>query len=291
MFKEYILENNMILFNMNLISQLGVVMDKITLYNRKQTLLPFVRANLGKISQREIARRLGIGNTTVRNWAKELGFIFKKHTVNENYFFNMNPEAAYILGFIYADGNISWNTKKGYYSMTITAAAKDKDHLEKMREMMQITKPLTYGKSTHSYRLIANSKMLCLSLMKLGVFPRKSKTVKFPKIIPKKLMKHFLRGVIDGDGCIRWVSRKRSPYFEISIASGSKAFAEGFIKAVETLTGIPTKIKKRDNIFLMRYTCTRGENLARYVYSEDGIHLSRKKEHFIKCLEERHNGK
>ena len=39
-------------------------------------------------------------------------------------------------------------------------------------------------------------------LIRLGVTPRKSLTLKFPKI-PIKLVNHFIRGYFDGDGCVR----------------------------------------------------------------------------------------
>ncbi len=112
----------------------------------------------GKISQREIARRLKIGKTTVNKWAKSLGFSFKKHTADEGYFRSTSPEMFYVLGYISADGNVSWNRDKKYNALTITAAEKDVDHLEKIRKLLKSTKPLLYSGSTKSYRLIVDCK-------------------------------------------------------------------------------------------------------------------------------------
>ncbi len=266
-------------------------MAKIIHADKKKEMLSFISDNFGKISQREIARRLNVGKTTINCWAMELGFKHQKYTVNEDFFDDLTEESAYILGFIYADGNVSWNTIKGYYSLTITAAAKDKEHLELFRVKLNSTKPLLYSQKTNSYRLIANSKKLCEKLINLGVIPKKSMVVTFPNFIPKKLMKHFLRGIIDGDGCIRWVKRDRSPFFEITIASGSRKFSEGFVKAINNNIEVTTNLIKRDNIFIMRYTCTRAEKLARYIYSNGNIFLKRKNKKFLECLEARHNGK
>ena len=192
---------------------------------RKEELLLFIKSNFGKISQREIARALGIGKTSINRWSRELGFKFHKHSVNESFFDELNESSTYLLGYIYADGNIAWNTERGYQSLTITTSAKDKDHLEKMRQLFSSTKPLLFSLKTNSYRLIVNNAKIVQRLMALGVTPKKSLTVKFPSFISDNQLPHFLRGVVDGDGNVRYVDRKRSPYFEITIASGSKEYS------------------------------------------------------------------
>ncbi len=259
--------------------------------NKKREYLSFIKSNFNKLSQREIARRLGIGKTTVNRWAEETGLKFKKHTVNESFFDDFNENSSYTLGLIFADGNISWNTKKGYYSLTITAAEKDKDHLEKIRNLISSTRPLLYSRKTKSYRLIVTSKRLCQKLMKLGVIPKKSLTVRFPKV-PKEKLRHFIRGVIDGDGNVRYVERKRSPYFEITVASGSKGFCDDFVKSIRKQIGINANIRNvKGNTHIIQYSCSRGERLAKYIYSKANLFLKRKKAAYKKHLEVYQNGK
>ena len=255
---------------------------------QKRKLLPFIRNNFGKLSQREIARQLGIGKTSINRWAAELGFKHKKHTVNESFFDKLNESSAYLLGLIYADGNIAWNPnpKKSYWALTITASAKDKEHLENIRTILKSTKPLLYSEKTNSYRLIANSKKLCSKLMELGVTPNKSLTIEFPEFLPEEHLNHFVRGIIDGDGNIRYVDRERSPYFEITIASGSKKFCEGLVNAIQKSTGIKANIRlAKQNTYVIQYSCSRGEKLAKYIYSNANLYLKRKKEAYKICLE------
>lgn len=243
---------------------------------QKTEYLPYIRENFSKLSQREIARRLNLGKTTVNRWSREIGLEFKKHTANEEFFDSLNEKSSYLLGLIFADGNIAWDTEKGYYSVIITASEKDKAHLEKLRLMISSTKPLLYSPKTKSYRLVVNSKRLCKKLMEYGLTPRKSLTVEFPEI-PADQLKHFLRGVIDGDGNVRYVERKRSPYFEITIASDSKKFCEGLIKAIEQNVGISAKSRKvAKNTHVIQYSCSRGEQLAEYIYSDANLFLERK---------------
>ena len=246
------------------------------LQNKKRENLFFIKSNFNKISQREIARRLNLGKTTINRWSKEIGLKHKKHMVNENFFDKFNEESSYILGLIFADGNISWNLKKSYRALTITACEKDKNHLENLRKILSSTKPLLYSPKTKSYRLIVNSEKICQKLMGLGVIPKKSLTVKFPKI-PKEYIKHFIRGVIDGDGNVRYVKRKRSPYFEITIASGSKEFCEGLINSVKENSGIDANVRRaRNNTYIVQYSCSRGIKLAQFIYSNANIFLKRK---------------
>ena len=253
----------------------NIMANKISI-TQKQAYLPYIRNNFSRLSQREIARKLQIGKTTVNRWAEEMGLKFKKHTVNEEFFNKLNENSSYFLGFIYADGNIAWNTKKGYYTITITASERDVHHLEKLRALISSTKPLLYSPKTKSCRLIINSKKLCKKLMQYGLTPSKSLTLRSPDI-PSDQFRHFLRGIIDGDGNVRYVNRKKSPYFEITIASGSKNFCEDLIKTIKQNICINANTRRvGKNTYVIQYSCSRGERLAEYIYSKTNIFLERK---------------
>lgn len=267
-------------------------MAKIIHQNKKKELLPFIKRNVGKLSQREIARRLGIGKTTINRWTKEIGFKHKKHIVDKNFFDSWSEYSAYVLGYIYADGDITWNPKKGYQALTITAAEKDKNHLENVRQLLKSTKPLLYSKGTNSFRLIANNKILVQRLMLLGVFPRKKLTIKFPTFVPNEYLSHFIRGIVDGDGHVRYVNRKKSPYFEISISSGSINFCNGFIDTIRNLIDVDASTRKvGKNTFIIQYSCSRGEKLAKFIYSNASIFIERKHMKFKTFLEVHKNGR
>jgi len=264
-----------------------VNMGAVVQPNEKKKMLLFIKSNFGKLSNREMARELGVGKTAVNRWCQELGLFLEKDSVNEDFFKIWNHDMAYILGFIFADGNISWNPEKSYRALTITAAEKDKNHLEKIRLLIKSTKNLFYSSSTNSYRLIVNNKEICRNLMAFGVTPRKSLSVKFPEI-PKKYLKHFLRGVIDGDGNVRYVKRKRSPYFEITISSGSELFLEKFSKSVYSLIEVSAKPRKvSNNLFILQYSCKRGMDLAQWIYQDVNLCLSRKFDQYNAALRAR----
>jgi len=261
-------------------------MSAIIQESEKKKMLPYIKSNFGKLSNREMAKELGIGKTSVNRWCKELDLIVVKDSVNEDFFEAWSQDMAYILGLIFADGNISWDTERSYRALTITAREKDSSHLEKIRSILQSTKPLSYSKKTNSYRLIVNSKKLCEDLMGYGLTPRKSLSVKFPEV-PEDYLKHFLRGVIDGDGNVRYVDRPRSPYFEITISSGSRIFLEKMAEAISSI-GVYAKVRKvNDNLFILQYSCKRGMALAEWIYQDANLCLSRKLEQYNVALRAR----
>lgn len=268
----------------------NINMGAVICSDDKKRVLPFIESNFGKISEREMARKLNIGKTTVNRWRKELGFVIKKDTVNEDFFKTWTAEMAYIMGYIFTDGNINWKPEKSYRALTITASEKDKKHLEKIRLKLKSTKELLYSKSTKSYRLIVNNKTICTDLMKLGLTPRKSLTVRFPKV-SEKCLRHFIRGVIDGDGNVRYVKRKRSPYFEITVSSGSKAFLEEMAEKISSSLGINGKVRKNKNdVFILQYSCRRGLDLAKWVYKNKNLCLNRKFQQYKTALRAKGGG-
>lgn len=253
---------------------MGAIIKK----EKKRELLSFVKKNMHKMSQRKIAKKLGIGKTTINRWCiNDLNFKPKKYSVDEFFFDKLGESSSYILGFVFADGNVSWNPKKSYWALTITSSIKDKCHLENIRRIMGITKPLSYSKDKKSCRINISNKLLCKKLIKYGVIPNKSLIVKFPRFIPPEHIKHFIRGIIDGDGNVRYVNRKRSPYFEITISSGSKCFIKKLSRVLFDNLGVLAKPRlAHTNTYVLQYSCSKGKKLANWIYSDANIYLKRK---------------
>lgn len=135
---------------------------------------------------------------------------------NEYYFDSIDTEEkAYWLGFIYADGNISKPTRKvgdkikPYYRIEVSLKKEDSYHLEKLRTALEMEASVkishtNFEQSTRA-RLGWNSKHMWETLNSYGCTPCKSLTLTFPNVNifkDKRLIKHFIRGYIDGDGCI-----------------------------------------------------------------------------------------
>lgn len=120
------------------------------------------------------------------------------YQVNENFFKKWSPEMAYILGLIVTDGGIIWN-KKGKKWERFEFSSKDKEILMKINKVLSSTYPIRKRETCYVLR-ISRAKMV-KDLVKLGIDKNKTKTVSFPKV-PREHLSHFVRGLIDGDGCI-----------------------------------------------------------------------------------------
>lgn len=130
----------------------------------------------------------------------------RKYIPNENFFDIIDTEEkAYILGFLYADGN-NYVNERHSYEVSIALIEEDKIILEKFRELLSPNVPLKFVQNKdckNQYLLKINNKKLTRQLTKLGCMPAKSLTLQFPNwLIDSKLRQHFIRGYFDGDGSL-----------------------------------------------------------------------------------------
>lgn len=137
-----------------------------------------------------------------------------KYTYNKDYFEVIdNQEKAYWLGFLYADGCITKfyrNEKVKSMSLELSLKSEDKPHLEKFLKALDSNSPIQnrkhkIGKTTHtSNRAVVNCTKMCRDLVDKGCTPQKSLTLVFPtkEQLPTEFLPHFMRGYLDGDGCV-----------------------------------------------------------------------------------------
>jgi len=119
-----------------------------------------------------------------------------KLKVNANFFNTWSPGMAYILGFIFADGCLVEH-KNGYHGLDITS--KDLQLLKLIKEQLKAEHKI--AKKERGYHIQIRNRNIYNNLIKLGLIPRKSKIIEFPKL-PKRYFSHFVRGLFDGDGSV-----------------------------------------------------------------------------------------
>lgn len=147
---------------------------------------------------------------------KSCGCLKKKYNIDDSFFEEINTEQkAYSLGFITADGSI--NIKNGL--IKIDQKTENEDVLLKIANAMNYNNTLKHYKQcvkigdkiydAETSRLnISNVRML-RDIQKYGITENKSNTVKINfDLIPCELIKHFYRGIFDGDGCISFCDNK-----------------------------------------------------------------------------------
>lgn len=120
---------------------------------------------------------------------------WRRYHFDQHVFDEIDTEhKAYWLGFLYADG---YAEKKG---LRIGLHRKDLEQLYKFRKFM---------KSDHKIYFRPNrcdigiwSELLSKKMWKIGIVPRRRKFYLTKQAIPLNLRRHFIRGYIDGDGCL-----------------------------------------------------------------------------------------
>lgn len=216
----------------------------------------------------------------------------RKHCFNEHYFEVIDTEdKAYWLGFLFADGNVSFHkdkngNKKGC-TIELTVAEKDKSHLNKFLDCLNADKnyPINkriikmYNKAFIAYRICLNSAIMGNDLENKGCVSKKSLILKRPNI-NSNLISHFIRGYFDGDGC---VSLNEELHNAIYTILGTK----DILSFIQEESGISKKISirqvKRNNEYKSFYQISiNGINskllFHNYLYENSNIYLDRKYE-------------
>jgi len=214
---------------------------------------------------------------------------------NITYFDTWSEEMAYILGFIAADGCIQERVireKYVSYLLSINLSRKDKLHLEKIRNILAPDKKiydyLEYNKNGKIYEhsvLSIGSNYMCKQLMKLGIGPRKSLTLNFPKV-SEEYLSHFIRGYFDGDGCI---SKRKDGAWTLDFV-GTYDFLKTLSEIIDKKFEFKTRtISKKSNceMYSIRYTTQQVINILTWLYDNETICLERKYNKYSELLNSR----
>lgn len=219
-----------------------------------------------------------------------------KYLVDLDFFKSINTEAkAYILGFIAADGHVD-ETK---HTIIITLKDSDYELLEKIRDAMCSTHPIVrHIPATNPYKKSANQslekcsisingKELVTPLIKMGLVSNKTYTLSgdILDFVPECLVRHFLRGYFDGDGCISWDKRYKSGNKSVIHVAGNLDFLERtFNKYFPTVCSIKKyKISKQ----CYDYTIQDKKQVLKflsYIYTGSTIYLKRKYDLYLYAM-------
>lgn len=216
-----------------------------------------------------------------------------KRRVRHQFFENIQTELqAYLLGFYAADGSIDEKRK----TLRIELQKEDSEIVYLFKDTISQDARLytteereflgPKGKLIHAHGNIGvdiTSAQLCISLVNLGIGYRKSwKELKLPNI-KSELIKHFIRGYFDGDGCISGYIRSQSGrqdqftyYFQIDAKTSSllldiqRWFASNNIK-------VNINYIARDNMYRLK-TSSKQEirKIYELLFKDCNYYLSRK---------------
>jgi len=182
----------------------------------------------------------------------------------------------YLVGLIASDGCLS---KDGRH---IDITAKDYNFLKALVEKLNISNKIgvkNRGTKKQAYRIQIANRDFYDFLLSIGLMPKKSLNMNSLNI-PRAYFLDFLRGMIDGDGCIRrWThpTNKREQW-SLRIYSGSIVFISWLKDAVEILLrakGMLYKNKDRRD-WVLKYGKMATREIVKKCYYDGCIALQRK---------------
>lgn len=188
-------------------------------------------------------------------------------------------EKAYWLGFIFADGYISFKR----YNFEISLALQDIDHLYKFNTFMSHHKN-NVKRDHFRCRWSVCNKHLWETLNNLGCVPNKSLILQFPNISIFKnvdLIRHFIRGYVDGDGCISWKDKNHTKY-TLSIL-GTKQFLESINLQLPNLMYLYKP--KNKSVYELKSTQKTLMSILNYLYKDSTIYLQRKYDRYLSAVQ------
>ena len=217
---------------------------------------------------------------------------------NSNYFENIdNSEKAYWLGIMYSDGCVCQRAN-GSYSISLEMT--DQEHIEKFRNALGANnhKILTtirtnFDNAKPAYSIHIYDNKMAADLINLGCVPRKSFCLTSVPNIDVKFIYDFLRGFIDGDGCICY--NKHSDSYAFKLVGASPLF----LKEVMKILGIDKLSLNKCSKTSYQVTSGKRDDIYRilnnvYKNSSEETRLNRKYnkyQEFMQWYEQKNNKK
>ncbi len=160
-------------------------------------------------------------------------------------------------------------------------------------------KPIYDKKKTHSKKLTINSKQIAINFKELFNMHtnKKHNEITFPDV-PNDYLKHFIRGVFDGDGCIDMTFAyktfplyKKKYYGSRTRILGNYQFLSVMINKIREQ--VPNKVKTiqkkgAENVWYVSYTFKSSECIMNWLYKDATIYLKRKYNKYKEIIDRKH---
>lgn len=266
-------------------------MGKITL--TQEQIDTIINTYLSGKSQRDSGKKVGVNYKVVQRVLKENEIPIRtqeetrrQYYIDDNFFKTQSSEMAYILGLLGSDGCVAQNKNVIY----IELQRQDKEILEKINTILKNERPVQdyiTGRGYENSKMYFYSKIAKQDLAQYHIIPNKtySNEYKFPEKLDKKYYADYIRGLFDGDGCVK----DSNHCITWQIDTSSKDIAVQLEKYLISL-GIEAKILvlPKMNINIYRVYCynqVNCEKIFSLLYNNNtNLFLERKYNKFVELL-------
>lgn len=218
-----------------------------------------------------------------------------RYSVDYDFFSEWTEESSYFFGFIMADGHVAHGKENN--CIQIAVAERDRDILEKFKQCTNFEGPITKGsEEKHNINIsknylsnvqkgiritIANKKMV-YDLFDMGLpMERKTYTANFPSHIPKEMKRHFIRGLIDGDG---WVSVVKRGYVSLGLV-GTENILYGVRDSYPYDCSMNAVRHKGKNFWDLIINGRKAMKILDWLYGDASVYLNRKYDKYLEAKE------
>lgn len=211
-------------------------------------------------------------------------------TFDKNFFKQWSADMAYILGFMYADGNMV-KSKRGTHFVAVYTS--DRKLLFEIRKKLRSDHKISDKRSATGvcYRLQIGSFELFEDLGRLGLVVNKTKRMLVPNM-PKNYVHDFIRGYFDGDGNI-WTGvmhkerKVPSAVLFAALTSCSHEFLASIKTALQSLGIVGGSLfrSRVKNFSRLQFGTADSLKLYEIMYNDDtSLELKRKRKIFEKFV-------
>ncbi len=266
----------------------------------------FKKRYLSGVSFEELSKDLHCSKSTIYRLVKFLNLSRArsksqreaKYNIDHNYFEKIDTEdKAYFLGLLYADGSVAKKTN----SIKLSLKESDKHILDLFNKFLKNESPIRFTKKTketysNMYSLMISSQKIKENLIDKGCVPLKTFLLRWPcnTILPEYLVRHFVRGYFDGDGCFSY-RKHQGKYLKPAFNIVSTVdFCNGLINLFKRETNCNCYMQKR---YKNRNTNTRQLEISGskqiisvmdWLYAGATIFIQRKRDKYLFFLKEYH---
>lgn len=193
-------------------------------------------------------------------------------------------EDAYWLGFLFTDGNVYKN------QVTLKLQPCDRHILESFCTYLHLPFEIIKEKRNKLLAIQLNCKNIANNLRLQGCTERKTFTLQPPNIA-EHLVPAFLKGAIDGDGCISFFNSKQKhcnklytyKRLVVHFCSASLHFIQWVSDNCNTFAHVYNNIGINKNLYQMQISGKKALTLLQILYSTECPHLHRKYEKFVQA--------
>ncbi len=278
----------------------------------KETINQIILLYKNNETLQSISKMVGMTIGAVYNIVDKFGVRIKRHNYNppnkiqknSNFFDSIDTEyKAYILGILYADGGNQCETKK----ISIKLQNNDRSIVEDIKKHIDYKGMVRT--EVKKYKIKTNNKVyegvgeyavlsfidkhMSETLEKIGMCSRKSLILCFPHI-PEHLHRHFIRGYVDGDGCLYkgFVKQKyKDTFHNKKRISLHIVGTDSFLSVVNDIflknTGVCAKNlykagKKMKTLCVVSNKC---KTILNWIYGESNISMDRKYKKYLDIVQ------